>query len=80
MIGSASPNKTFASGFGCEVSKARYNYHNSHIYKTNGTGRDLYIYNNNGGFAIDHKVTPCTHPGALSQTRVNKFINRNIVT
>lgn len=25
------------------------------VYKTNGTGRDTYIYNNNGGFSIMHQ-------------------------
>ena len=60
-----SPTKTFGTTFGPEITGARFTHHNSHLYKNNGTGRDSYIYNNNGGFAIDHKVTPYPHPGSL---------------
>lgn len=35
-------------------------------YKTNGTGRDLYIYSNNGGFSdVHYSPTHYDRPGAM---------------
>jgi len=35
------------------------------IYKTNGTGRDTYIFNNNGGFSIMHQPQSYQKPGTF---------------
>lgn len=35
-------------------------------YKTNGTGRDTYIYNDNGGFNQMKNVRPQFHPGSIT--------------
>jgi hypothetical protein len=38
-----------------EVTKSFWQNDRGIIYKTNGTGRDSYIYQNNGGFSIEKK-------------------------
>lgn len=35
-------------------------------YVTNGTGRDTYIYNDNGGFNSMKKPRPQFHPASIS--------------
>ena len=35
------------------------------IYKTNGTGRDTYIFNDNGGFATMYQPTNYNKPGTF---------------
>ena len=35
----------------------------AHIYQTNGTGRDTYIYNNSGGFTADKEPSGCAKLG-----------------
>ena len=35
------------------------------IYKTNGTGRDTYIYNDDGGFNKMYEARPQFHPGGF---------------
>lgn len=47
------------------------------IYYPNGSGRDTYIYNDNGGFALMKKPRPQFHPATLidnsNQPRREKF-------
>ena len=35
------------------------------IYKTNGTGRDTYIFNDNGGFSTMYQPTNFSKPGTF---------------
>jgi hypothetical protein len=35
------------------------------VYKTDGSGRDTYIYNDNGGFSIMHGPTNYDKPGTF---------------
>ena len=41
------------------------------IYNPNGTGRDTYIYNNNGGFAVMKSPRKQFHPGNMYDPRVH---------
>ena len=59
MFGSPShyePRRTFNSfhQHGLTLSKSQFTQDRGIIYKTDGSGRDTYIFNNNGGFAVQH--------------------------
>eukprot|EP00349_Pseudokeronopsis_sp_Brazil_P000570 CAMPEP_0202963094 /NCGR_PEP_ID=MMETSP1396-20130829/7089_1 /ASSEMBLY_ACC=CAM_ASM_000872 /TAXON_ID= /ORGANISM="Pseudokeronopsis sp., Strain Brazil" /LENGTH=130 /DNA_ID=CAMNT_0049684037 /DNA_START=53 /DNA_END=446 /DNA_ORIENTATION=- len=45
------------------LSKSQFANDRGTIYKTDGSGRDTYIFNNNGGFAIEHKPNSYCKPG-----------------
>ena len=54
MTSPANMTKTFMN-----LSKTQY-------YGSDGTGRDMYIYNNIGGFAPEHKGLKCEDIGKLT--------------
>lgn len=49
------PMKTFANPHDQNTRTSFTNNLHDLRYKGNGRGRDTYIFNNNGGFSIDHK-------------------------
>ena len=54
LFGSAAsyePRQTFQTPLKEDLSRTQFAQDRGVIYKTDGTGRDTYIYNDNGGFA-----------------------------
>ena len=46
--------KTVSRQQGPELTGAQFQRDRGIVYKTNGTGRDTYIFNDNGGFSTMH--------------------------
>ena len=48
------------------LTKTFMNLSKSQFYGSDGTGRDMYIHNNNGGFAPEHVGLKCEELGKYS--------------
>ena len=50
--------------------KTFMNLSKSQFYGSDGTGRDMYIHNNNGGFAPEHVGLKCEEIGTYSSNLI----------